>query len=255
VRSKLTVRGFTVLEVLMTVGIIALLISIVLPAMQAARRAARNVKCMSQMRLASYEFRLFADDFAAQNRGDSEAFGESRFEIEDFQDFLYRVDEYWDRPETRAPVTYQPSEEVMICPEGPPFLQRYPIQGQSHEPGFVLPHANVSIAVNMRLHRRVMVIDGTAYLVPAVVTGKILDHPNVPVLLDVDGEKAAARKQLPYYIAPPLAAGDPYGTGNYWFPSFRHKGGLNAAFVGGHVLTSSRPLSEPGWDWSYQPSE
>jgi prepilin-type processing-associated H-X9-DG protein len=255
VRSQVTVKGFTVLEVLMTVGIIALLISIMLPAMQASRRAGRTVKCMSQMRRASYEFRLFADDFAAQNRGDSAVFGESRFEIEDFQDSLYRVDEYWDRPELRTPVAYQPSEEVMMCPEGPSFLQRYPIQGQSHEPGFVLPHANVSIAVNMRLYRRVMKIDGINYLVPAIVTGKILDHPDVPVLLDVDGEKAAARKQVPYYIAPPLGAGDPYGTGNYWFPSLRHKGGLNAAFVGGHVSTSPRPLREPGWDWSYQPSD
>ncbi len=239
----------------MAIGIIALLISIMLPAMQACRRAGRNVKCMSQMHRGAYDFRLFADDFAAQSRGDSEVFGESRFEIEDFQDSLYRVDEYWDRPELRTPVTYQPSEEVMMCPEGPAFLQRYPIQGQSHEPGFVRPHANVSIAVNMRLHRRVMMIDGNSYLVPAIVTSKILDHPGVPVLLDVDGEQAVAQKKVPYYTAPPLSPDDPYGTGGYWFPSFRHQGGLNVAFVGGHVLSSPRPLIEPGWDWSYQPSD
>jgi prepilin-type N-terminal cleavage/methylation domain-containing protein/prepilin-type processing-associated H-X9-DG protein len=247
-------KGFTLLELLMTMGIIAMLVSIMLPAMSACRQAGRNLKCLSQMRRGAYEFRMFADDFAFRSRGDSAAFGESRFKIEDFQDSLYRVDEYWDLPRDK-PVTYDSSTEMMICPAGPAFLQRFPEQGQSHDPGFVGPHANVSIAVNMRLYRCAQVIWGAGYLVPATVTGRILDHPNVPILLDVDGAKAKSRKQLPYYIAPPVNPRDPYGSGRYWFPAFRHQGSINVAFVGGHVLSSRQPLNERGWDWSYQPSD
>ena len=117
------------------------------------------------------------------------------------------------------------------------------------------PHANVSLAVNMRLYRRVLTIAGGRYLVPAVVTSEILNHPDVPVLMDVDGAAASARQQLPYYIAPPLDPNDPYGAGTYWFPAYRHQGSINVTFTGGHVLSSKSPVGETGWNWSYQPSE
>jgi prepilin-type N-terminal cleavage/methylation domain-containing protein len=57
-----TRRGFTLIELLVVISIIALLIAILLPALEKARRSAKNVKCLSSLHQMSIGMNGYASD-------------------------------------------------------------------------------------------------------------------------------------------------------------------------------------------------
>lgn len=229
---------------LVVIAIIAILLGLLMSALSASRRAGLNLRCISQMQGVAFEFRLFADDFTARSRGESEQLGPDRFYIDDFQDSMYRIDEFWDAgPYALVPYT---GREPMMCPAGPQKLSRRP--GLTAFQGALWPPEHVSMAFNRRLWR-----DG---INPGItqLSSRVLSHPNTPLLIDVDGFAAAAAGHAPMYTAPPVpGVEDMYSGGEFWFPSFRHGNRLNVAFIGGHVESSARPLAESSWRWDYVP--
>ncbi len=246
-------RGFTLLEMLIAIAIIALLLSISLSGFSRVRASARSVRCLTNQRDAGLAFQYFADGTFSEDRGRSNRCPDNEFFFEDFVEKLYGVDEFWDEPiEEAFPI--DPSRSTMMCPAAPDELNRVP--DRPCNDGAVLPFENVSYVFNRRLYAETIVFEGRLVFNPRTkVTSRVLDHPNVPLVFDGDGERATAMRRRPYFSAPPLPdQQDMYSDGSWWFPSNRHRERTNVVFVGGHAASSATPADELFWDWKYQPT-
>ena len=246
--------GFTLIELLVSISIIVVILSILLPAVQSLRGQVRELVCASHQKSILMDFQLFAENQGQTTRGASDTLGSGQFWIDDFQEMMYGIDEFWDEPGENT-VQIGAEHSKMICPASRGTLVKR--RGLSCGNESIGPPGNVSVAVNMRLRQATTEFGGRRVLAPIAAThvsAQILRHPSVPVLIDVDGEQASAHHVEPFYIAPGLEGrDDPYADGQYWFPSTRHNGRTNVAFVGGHVLSSTQAQWEP-WDWGYEAS-
>lgn len=245
--------ALTLVELLVVLAIALMLLSLLLPALNTARKQMRGLQCASKLRTIAFDFQLFAENLSKKGRGDSELLGRNRFYANDFLESIYRIDEFWDQP-NYAQASLNSRSEPILCPSGAADIKR--IRGAPCGPESLQPAEDITMAINMRLYRAEVVINNKTRLAPVrftVIRNTILNRPYVPLMIEVDGEEAVLEKNAdPFYVAPPIeGANSPYNAGRYWSPSKRHGERTNVAFVGGHVLSSESPEKE-AWDWSYQ---
>lgn len=111
-------RGFTLVELLVVIAIISVLIAILLPSLQAARKQARAVSCLSQMRQLGMGFQMYADSWKG-----IVPFGLCRVQVNDggnaaalyWDDFL-RGAELAGTGAANREIALIPNDQVFYCP-------------------------------------------------------------------------------------------------------------------------------------------
>lgn len=108
------IPGFTLIELVVVVGIIALLIAILVPALGAARECSRNAVCLTNLRQSYAACRSYADD----NRGYGPAIGEPYAALPNWGLVVQR----YAGEDGRDPNELFKSRSVLVCPSA---RQRY----------------------------------------------------------------------------------------------------------------------------------
>lgn len=244
--------AFTLVELLVSVGAASLLMSLALFGASTVMRSAREFKCAVTLRSVVFDFSVFADDSLHGNRGrDRVELPEGRFRLETFQESEYGLDEFWRyADESRAELPTADGDNPLRCAEVKGELAL--VRDTPCSQGAIDPAQNVSYTFNYRLQRAEVMQNGRPRSTPVTLSNSILSHGDVPLVWDVDGAEAARRELSPVFSAPTAGSQSVFANDQFWFPSMRHAGKVNVAFVDGHVAATKKPLAE-GWRWDFQP--
>lgn len=242
-------RAFTLVEILISIAIIAVLISLLLPAMAGTMGSARGFKCQMSQRAVMFDLQLFAE--GEVSKGDDNGLAGGRFRLETFQESQYRIDEFWGWPgRTSVALPDDAGNDPLRCAaiRGDVTLR----SGVPCSRGAISPPEAVSYGFNVRLHVAEDTRNGGPSVRPVLLSPRIVEQSNVPILWDVDGALARDRAVSPVFGGPSLESEVVFAGDRYWFPGARHNGSANFAFLDGRVESSRTPLHE-AWAWDYSP--
>jgi len=241
--------AFTLVELLVSIAIVAVLLSVVLPMARGTIASARGFKCQMSQRSSAYDFNVFADDVYHGNRG-RDAGSRRGFQLDTFVASQYGLEEFWAwEGRNRHELPDNDANDPLRCPEvrGTIVLER----NAACQNGGVNPWQSVSFGFNIRLRHAER--PAPQPFVDIRLQSAITAEPDVPLLWDVDGAAAVAIGSAPFFTGPSLNSTGLFSANRYWFPGKRHNGAINVAFVDGHVASSKAPLAERTWRWGFSP--
>lgn len=107
-RRRPTARpAFTLIELLVTIAVVAVLVSVLLPALSGARRAADAAACLSNLR----QIALVTLAYADENQGTGPALGAPYASLPNWALVVQRES----RPNATAPADFYRTDSVLVC--------------------------------------------------------------------------------------------------------------------------------------------
>jgi len=196
-------RGFTLVELLIVIGIIALLIGFLLPAMTAAREQSKTVQCLSNL----HQFAVAANNYVVLNHGS--------------YPLAYYKSDSWDYSIVSGRIVpgllWMGRTDVRVsqCPsfDGKSNIALVTYSGYNYNTSYI---AGEQVGTGVR----------------APAKANQVRRPAETALFG-DGEYSGGANR--YMRAPFFASGEPLVQRYSGTQGFRHRGRTNVAFCDGHV--------------------
>jgi prepilin-type N-terminal cleavage/methylation domain-containing protein/prepilin-type processing-associated H-X9-DG protein len=212
---RITSRGFTLVELLVVIGIIALLVAILMPALSVAQQEARAVKCLSNLRQAAMAASIYCDAHKGTYPMAYYTGANGTFYSWDFTAVIVGGVQKM-QPGLLWPATGAGGLEVQQCPsyEGPPSGAD-PFTGYNYNTSFI-GH-------------------GQYESIPAPIKTAQVHHPSTVALFG-DGQYYSGTDK--YMRSPFPSEGDVSFTSRAaGTQGYRHRGRTNVVYCDGHAAS------------------